>query len=57
MLSELKKVNSMAQKQTEARTNRDEKIKTDLLDGVETAVDGRAVEYVVDTAHSKGARS
>ena len=43
MLSELKKVNSLQQKQTEARTNRDEKIKADLLDGVETAKDGRAV--------------
>ena len=55
MLSELKKVNSIIQKQTEVRTNRDEKIKSGLLDGVETAKDGRAVAIVADSAHSKWA--
>lgn len=55
MLSELKKVNSIQQKQAEVRTNRDDKIKADLLDGVETAKDGRAVQIVGDSGHSKWA--
>ena len=55
MLSELKKVSSLLQKQTEARSNRDDKIKADLLSGVETAKDGRAVEIVGDSGHSKWA--
>ena len=37
MLSDLKKVNSVAQKRTEDRNNLDGKIKGNLLEGVETA--------------------
>ena len=55
MLSELKNVNSLVQKQTEARDCRDEKIKTNLLSGVETAKDSRATEIKADSGQSKWA--
>ena len=50
MLSDLKKVNSVAQKREEARTNLDGKIKGNLLDGVETAQDARATVITTETA-------
>ena len=50
MLSDLKKVNSVAQKRSEARSNLDQKIKGNLLEGVETAQDARATVIKTDTA-------
>ena len=50
MLSDLKKVNSVAQKRSEVRSNLDQKIKGSLLEGVETAQDARATVIKTDTA-------
>ena len=50
MLSDLKKVNSVAQKRTEDRNNLDGKIKGNLLEGVETAKDARATVIKTDTS-------
>ena len=55
MLADLKRQNAIKQKATQAQNQLDGRIKGSLLDGSETAIDGRAEKIQFDGGDSKWA--